>query len=247
MIVRPAGVTQLLITQPDHAALAARIMRQWRADGFPDEPRQSSILLAIEAHDNGWREVDAAPVLDGATGRILDFVGAPAPIRRAVWPRGVERLAATPHAAALVAQHAMHIYRRYRSDLEWAPFFSDMEAARGRHLQAAAPLTLDDLLREYLFLRVGDLVSLTFCNGWTEVQTDDAGYAVHFDGTRLTITPDPFAGREVPLEIAARELPSRPFHSASEAERAFSGARDVVVKGVASGLPSTPLVASPRG
>lgn len=240
MIVRSDGSSQLLITQPDHAALAACIMRGWRANGLPDAPRQSVILYAVEEHDNGWREVDAAPVVDGVTGRILDFVSAPARIRRMVWPRGVERLAATPYAAALVAQHAVHVYRRHRSDPGWTPFFAEMEAVRNRHLDIAnqrqpAPLTLDDLLRDYFFVRAGDLASLTFCNGWTGIQTDDAGYAIRLEGTRLAITPDPFEGREVALEIAARELPNRPFRSASEAEHAFSEAPHVVVKGVASG------------
>jgi hypothetical protein len=235
MIVRLDGSSQLLMTQPDHAALAARIMRGWRANGFPDAPRHSVILYAVAEHDNGWREVDAAPVVDGVTGRILDFVSAPARIRRLVWPRGVERLAATPYAAALVAQHSVHVYRRHRGDPGWAPFFAEMEAVRDRNLQAAAPLTLDDLLRDYFFVRAGDLASLTFCNGWTEIQTDDAGYAIRFEGMRLTITPDPFEGREVALEITARELPNRPFGSALEAEHAFSEAREVVVTGVASG------------
>ena len=101
-------------------------MRRWRADGFPDSPRRAAILLAIEEHDNGWREVDAAPVLDVTTGRILDFISAPDSVRRGVWPRGVQRLAAEPCAAALVAQHAMHVYGRYRTALEWRPFFAEM-------------------------------------------------------------------------------------------------------------------------
>lgn len=238
MIVRPNGSSQLLITQPDHAALAARIMRQWRADGLLQAPRLSSILLAIEEHDNGWREVDAAPLVGDGTGRVLDFVGAPDQIRRTVWPRGVDRLAATPYTAALVAQHALHIYRRYRDNPGWAQFFTEMETRRDRQLHEAAPLTLEDLVREYFFLRIGDLASLTFCNGWTDVQLDDSGsgYAIRLDGTRLAITPDPFEGREVPLEVIARELPNRTFRSAAEAQDAFSGARKVVVKGVACGF-----------
>ena len=116
MILRPNGSSQLLITQPDHAALAARVMRQWRADGLLQSPRLPSILLAVEEHDNGWREVDTAPLVDASTGRVLDFIGAPEEIRRPVWPRGVDRLADTPYAAALVAQHALHIYRRYRDN-----------------------------------------------------------------------------------------------------------------------------------
>jgi uncharacterized protein DUF3891 len=237
MIVRLNGSSQLLITQPDHAALAALVMRQWRADGLLQTPRLPSILLAVEEHDNGWREVDAAPLVDPATGRVLDFIGAPDEIRRAVWPRGVDRLAATPYAAALVAQHALHIYRRYRDNPGWAPFFTEMETRRDRHL--AAPLTLEDLAREYFFLRIGDLVSLTFCNGWTDCQLDDSGsgYAIRLDGTRLTITPDPFEGRDVPLEVTARELPNRPFHSAAEARDAFSSARKILVEGIASGSP----------
>ena len=74
MILRPAGPDQLLITQPDHAALAARIMEHWRADGLPQSPRRAAILRAIEQHDNGWDEIDIAPIVDRATGRILDFI-----------------------------------------------------------------------------------------------------------------------------------------------------------------------------
>lgn len=245
MIVRLSGASQLLITQPDHAALAAHIMRGWRADGFLGAPARSVILHAIQEHDNGWREVDARPIVDAVSSRILDFVSAPADVRRAIWPRGVERLAATPYAAALVAQHAVHVYRRNRSDPEWTSFFARMESARDRHLRAAGLLTLDELLGDYFFLRVGDLASLTFCNGWTDTQTDDAGpgYAIRLDGTRLTIAPDPFGGLEVPLEITARELPNRPFRSASEAHQAFSAAPRVMMKGVACGR--TEVVADP--
>ena len=60
MIIRRKGTTPLLITQPDHAQLAATIMERWQEDGFPDSPRRAAILLAIREHDNGWREVDAA-------------------------------------------------------------------------------------------------------------------------------------------------------------------------------------------
>ena len=167
---------------------------------------------------------------------MLDFIAAPDDVRRSVWPRGVDRLAASPYAAALVAQHALHIYRRYRDNPGWAPFFTEMETRRDRHLQYTA-FSLDDLVREYFFLRIGDLVSLTFCNGWTDGQLDDSGsgYAIRLEGTRLTIAPDPFEGRDVPLEITARELPDGTFRSADEARDAWSKAPQVLVQGVASG------------
>jgi hypothetical protein len=237
MIVRANGASLLLVTQPDHAALAARIMDHWRAGGFSGASRRDSILSAIEQHDHGWLEVDAAPLVDLETGRLLDFVAAPGDIKRAIWPRGVERLAAAPHAAALVAQHALHIYRRYRTEPDWASFFAGMESARDRHLRNAGAIAIDDLMRDYLFLRIGDLMSLTFCNGWTETQTDDAGvgYEMRLDVTRLVVTPDPFDGREVPLEVAARELPARPFRSAADARNAFAAAPTVMLRGAAHG------------
>jgi hypothetical protein len=233
MIIRPADGTQLLITQPDHAALAANIMRHWQVDGLRASPRRESILFAIQEHDNGWAEVDAAPIVDGS-GHLLDFVNAPDEVRRGVWPRGVERLAATPYGASLVAQHALHIYRRYQSDREWAPFFGAMQAARDRHLASAA-VTLEDLRRDYFFLRIGDLASLTFCNGWTDPQTDESGYAVHLNGLHLAVRPDPFAGAVIPIEISGREMPNRTFASAADAPAAFSSARIVTLNGVVSG------------
>lgn len=236
MIVRHRDDHLLLITQPDHAALAARLMRAWKRDGLQSSGRRADILVAVEEHDNGWRAVDAAPVV-AADGTVLDFMTLPDEVRRGVWPRAVESLAGSPYAAALVAQHALHIYRRYRDDAAWDAFFREMEAARETHLAAAGLRNRDDLRRDYIFVRIGDLASLTFCNEWTRPQTDDAGsgYTVHLEGDRLLISPDPFAGAEVPFEIAARPLPRAAVRDGAEARRAFEAATPVMLRGVARG------------
>ncbi len=237
MIVRADGTRQLLITQPDHAALAARIMQEWRADALPDSPRRDLILLAIERHDHGWLDVDRAPLVDDESGEILDFIGTPDDIKRGVWPDAVARLEAAPYAAALVAQHAVHIYRRYRQHPEWMPFFDTMDAARDRQLLQAAPLLSKDLESDYAFLRIGDLLSLTFCNKWTDVQKDDFGstYSFRLEGNHLVVTPDPFEGREVPFEVSGRALFQPGFRSAAEAQAAYAAAPTVVLQGIASG------------
>ena len=231
MIVRHEPPFQLLITQPDHAALAGRIMRRWITRGLPDSPRREEILVAVDQHDNGWRDVDSAPVVDLSTGRILDFVSAPDSVRRGVWPRSVRQLSDRPYAAALVAQHAMHVYARYRGRPDWQPFFAEMEATRDSRLREAATATLSELIDDYFFVRMGDLLSLTFCNGWTERQSGVSGYLVHLVGSRLSIAPDPFDGDEVPLEVPARRLSNAPFGSESEARHAFSTASTVKLTG----------------
>jgi len=234
MIIRTADASLLLITQPDHAALAGRIMERWQADGLTNSARRAEILAAVAGHDNGWREVDTAPVVDPASGKLLDFVTAPLAMRQGVWPRGVERLGARPYTAALVAAHALHVYDRNRGHADWDPFFDEMRALRDRYL-ATAGVPLDDLRRDYTFVRIGDLISLTFCNAWQSPQADAFGYEIRFDGTRLAIAPDPFGGAEIPIEIAGRELPNRAFTSAADAEQAWRSSPVRSVTSVISG------------
>lgn len=234
MIVQARQDHLLLITQPDHAALAGQVMAAWCRDSLPDSARRDTVLHAISEHDNGWDEIDRAPVVDESSGRILDFVTAPEALRQSVWPRGIARLAATPYAAALVAQHALVIYDQHRGEAAWREFFAGLEAARDTHLRAAAPLTARDLDRDYFFVRMGDLLSLMFCAGWTEAK-GYGSYEVGWDGARLTVSPDPFAGREVPLAVTARRLPDRRFTSATDAAAEYGAAPPLTLTAVAAG------------
>src|SRR5262245_39800624 len=105
-------------------------MAAWRRDGWPEAPNRAVVLFATQEHDNGWLEEDAAPIVDGKTGRLLDFIGAPDETRQRIWPRAVERLRDQPYAAALVAHHAISVFERYRELMSWDGFFSTLEDAR---------------------------------------------------------------------------------------------------------------------
>ena len=234
MIVRADVDPPLFITQPDHAALAATIMRGWESGGLPESPRHVAIMLAIQAHDNGWQEVDAEPYLDPA-GRVLDFVHVPEDVRHAVWKRGVARLAGEPYSAALVAQHALHVYRRMRQQSGWRQFFVDMTAARDRHL-AAARETIETAQREYAFLRLADLASLAFCGVDIDGQAQEMGYDIRRDRSRLMIAPDPYAGATFAIDISGRELVSS-FASVADARAAWQAAPRRTIAGVVTGSP----------
>jgi hypothetical protein len=178
--------------------------------------RRESILSATSEHDFGWGMHDDAPIVDRATGRIIDFRELPLALRHAVWPRSVAQLASDPWAAALVAHHAVFVYDRFRKDPAWDEFFDTMERLRTGWLRATPGLTLEDLQRDYVYVRLGDLTSLTFCCGWTDEQ-QFAGHRIALRDSRLTITPDPFGGQEFPIEVRARMLPLREFTSDSDA------------------------------
>lgn len=231
MIIRSDG-DLLLIRQPDHARLAARIMTAWRADGLPASPRRPAILAAIGAHDDGWREPDASPIVDEATGGLLDFVHAPIAVRQGVWPRATDLLDSTPYEAALVAEHSIQIFDRFHADAAWRAFFDEMRRRRDGFL-ARAGEALDTLTHDYLFLRAGDLVSLAFCNGWTDEQRIGR-YRIRLHGTRIVVAPDPFEGADVPLSVTARRLPARRYTDDS-ARLAFTGGPVEIVSGTTSG------------
>lgn len=226
MIVRSVDDRLQLITQPDHARLALRIMEGCAP--LRARPRADTILFAIREHDNGWTELDAAPMVDSSTGRIADFMTAPVPVRQQVWPRGVGRIQ-EPWAAALVAQHALTIYDRYRESPEWSAFFATMESMRDDRLREAGG-SLDDLVVDYAFVRLGDLISLAFCTGWTDEQRFGEWAVQRFDA-RLLVTPDAFGGRTIGFEITARELPNRPFTSDADLRDALGAATLTSLRG----------------
>lgn len=91
MIIRRSASSQQLIRQPEHAALAARIMQQWH-DNFPESSRKASILDAFEQPDCGWAEIDEALVVHETTGQLLDFLEVSDAVKRDTSSRGIEQL-----------------------------------------------------------------------------------------------------------------------------------------------------------
>jgi hypothetical protein len=232
MIIRQSGPWQTFITQPDHAELAAAIMRMWRGDGFDEHPRRDVILRAVREHDNGWIEEDAATIVD-ERGRPLDFVSVPDAVKHRLWPRAVARAGRrNAYEAALVAQHALTVHAQHRGNPEWQPFFDGLEQARTTWLGGPADAAFE---RDYRFVRTGDLLSLVFCNGWTEPHDLPGGGRVVLEDATLRISFDSFAGARVPLRILARKLPARTYGSAADLRAALDAAPVEAVEGWAIG------------
>jgi hypothetical protein len=232
VIVRSLDTGTLLITQPAHARLAREVMEH--ATALAGHPRRESVVLAIGEHDNGWAEEDAAPTVDVSTGAVVDFVNASLWVRHTVWPRGVARLADDPWAAALVAQHAITVYDRFRADGEWASFFEGMEAERDAMLRTSG-LGAPELASDYPFVRLGDLISLMFCTGWTEPQTF-AHWTVERSGSRVSVTPDPFGGTTISIAVTAVEIRNGPFASNEDLREAIGEGLRMTLRGEVAGV-----------
>jgi hypothetical protein len=208
-------------------------MAQWRRGGLEAHPRRASILHAVAEHDNGWREVDLAPTVD-AEGRLHDFVTAPLDLRQGVWPRAIDRLGADRWAAALVAEHALTIYQRFHSEPAWFEFFDTIEQRRNALVDTARG-SRRDLAADYAFVRLADLMSLVFCNAWTEVQRF-GGFSIRLTPQqRVVVSPDPFGGQSIAIDVPARVIPARPYRSVAEVTAALAGARWARLSGTISG------------
>jgi hypothetical protein len=213
VIVRYVDDRVLLISQPDHARLAGEVMSN--ATALKRHPRRERILKAINSHDDGWAVEDAKPSLDPATGEIADFMRARTEVRQGVWPRCVGSLAEEdPWAAALVAHHAITVYTRLRANPDWNSFFAKMSLIRDT-LMKKAGLRAVELEADYVYLRLGDLISLAFCTGSSDLN-QFSGYRVELFRERVIVEPDLFGGQEIPMQITAVELATRRFASDDE-------------------------------
>jgi hypothetical protein len=230
MIVRTTDDRLQLITQPDHAHLAARIMEH--CVDLVALPRRGSIMNAIAEHDNGWEEEDSAPMVD-QDGNVIDFIHAPVSMRHRVWPRAVMRLSNDPFAAALVAQHAITVHERFRREEEWASFFGEMAMLRNAMVDKSG-FRLDELAIEYAFVRLGDLISLSFCTAGMELETF-GDWSVQCTGSRVVVTPDPFGGRTIQIEISAREIPTSRFQSDNDLRAAIARSTTLSLSGSVTG------------
>jgi hypothetical protein len=238
MIVRPHAGGLLLITQPEHARLSGDLVSAWRSDGILEHPRRDAILLATREHDNGWIEADASPGLDPVACRPFDFMHAPVSVRLDIWRRGIARLAArSPRAAALVAEHALTIQSHHRHDEGWAALFETVEGRRDDLLRACGAFDGDErqaFERDYALLYLGDILSLLFCNGWTET-VEARGRRAQLRGAELRVMPDPFEGKRVPIAVDGRLVDDRAYASAEDLGRAIAAAPEVTLSGAAVG------------
>jgi hypothetical protein len=234
VIIRVEEHAFVLIRQPDHAVLAADLISGWTDGGFPSNPRRSLILEATRAHDNGWEEEDAE-LMVGADGTPVDFIAASSEVKHRVWPRGIDRLAAeTPYGAALVAEHALTVYAAHRSNADWQGFFGTMAALRAVLLTRCDREAVGTIDEDYRFVRMADILSLIFCNDWREPIDHDSRRMTLIDRT-LTVSPDPFSGREIRLRVAARRIPRRPYASAADLRSEVAAAPTEFLEGAAVG------------
>ncbi len=200
-----------LVTQPDHARVAAEILTLWRADGLPDHPRRAELLFAVREHDNGWQEADAAPRVNPRTGEPYDFLDLPDQLRLELWERACARYANDrPGAAALIIRHALYLHRDRTEQEGWSGPLAALEERLDERLEAAG-LERADLECDHRWLRLADAISLRAC-GVLGDDFADSGTRVQRTDRGLELDPFPLAGATT-FTIPCRLIPDRRYTS----------------------------------
>jgi hypothetical protein len=212
-----------LVTQPDHAHLAAEVLSLWRADGLAESVRRGDVIFAAREHDNGWREADAAPRCDGQ-GRPVDFLAMPRQERIEIWERGTSRfLARRPYAALLIVRHARELHRDRRREEGWQPFLRRL-AAGERRLRRELRVGARALAADYRLLNLADTLSLAVCAGWTG-ELALPGLRGRLDGAGiLRLDPLPLAGATT-FRVPCRRIPRRPYRGDADLGGELAAAR----------------------
>lgn len=212
MIVTQSGDTLAFITQHDHAHFAYQLFGLWLP--LREHPRRPAILRAIQQHDNGWWEADAAPTVDGE-GRPHDFMTLPPAPRAEIWRRGSARYAERePALAWRIVEHALRILDGGRV----TDALLDELRHRRDDLSVRVEATADEVAEDDVWLEWADLLSLIVCNRWTEPLFElpmrplcgTPGLEARWDGDRLHLDPFPLAAA-THFEIRLRRLEKRRF------------------------------------
>ncbi|MGH2569908.1 MAG: DUF3891 family protein [bacterium] len=229
-----------VIRQHDHAIASGVLAAAWIGTGARPAPLAFEAVLGIALHDCAWRDADAAPRRDPATGAPLSFLEHPREERLRFYAEGIDAAERIhPYAGLLASFH----YAGFARDGDGKAF---VRSERERQARLCREIgidgrTLDALRVHRLFVTLFDDLSLFACLAGPEslarpswlLPGDVANVP---DGARLRlswrdggmIAVDPFPFREaVDLAIPARDLPRIRYEDDAALRRTWEGAAGI--------------------
>ena len=211
LIITNLGDSLRCITQGDHAHFAADLLSLCRFPELESHPQRASLLEAVRQHDNGWRELDAAPRIDSQTQSPHSFETLPADARRELWSRGTQRFREqAPRVALLIVEHALELHREHAGDELWDEWLGEIAGLRDGLLEETE-LSKDQLAKEYRYLRFADLCSLVACRQ-SSTAVVALGTRIAFKDGSLCLDPLPLTGATT-FELRCRHIPARTYSS----------------------------------
>ena len=179
MIIAESSEHYRMITQNDHGDLAGQFAAHWGNEEFAPLKPYHSMVLAAEAHDNGWWDWDVYPSVD-EQGVPLPFTRTPREIRSGFYGRGIDNVIGRDlYAGLMVSMHGVGLpQKRYgtmptmadRQDEFSQRFIAEREPTHKlliekirKSEQYAGADSQEQIWFNYLMMQVFDRLSLFFC------------------------------------------------------------------------------------
>ncbi|HWO40909.1 MAG TPA: DUF3891 family protein [Candidatus Eisenbacteria bacterium] len=191
MIVAEGPKEYRLITQNDHGDLAGQFAAHWGNERFARLNPYASMVLAAEAHDNGWWHWDVNPSID-ENGAPIAFTQTPREIRSSFYGRGIDGVVEKDlYAGLIVSMHGVGLpQQRYGTmpsmtkrvdeySLKFIearePTHRDLMAQVAQMEQYAGANSSDRIWFNYRMMQVFDRLSLFFCANFDVVSVPVTG------------------------------------------------------------------------
>jgi len=235
MIVRDGHDVWLLISQVEHARVAAEFAAAWRLPE-PFQPLAGEFQFAVRHHDDGWYEWEQAPTVD-AGGNPRDFMDMQMPVATEIWCDSINATVQHSRWSGLwVSRHFCHLaelaveHRQAESDRSAARQFLAMQSFGQKHWRASLGVEANSStelfgLRGVQFF---DRLSLWLC---CAERTQPQEFDDPFVGSTKW-TPQPGGGfqiecgsfipDELRLSVAAVAVPKQSYADDSEVRAAFA-------------------------
>lgn len=164
-LTQQAGVHSIAyITQPAHAALAARLAAALHPNIFGPLPPE--VIDTIGLHDTGWAEPDLAALECAGEKHPQSFVTYPSEGTVHAWRKSIREAEARSRLAGILTSRHFCLLAPRDSD-PCHDAFVEEETPRRSPQERASPHSQDDLTRFTAALGFCDLLSLCLCSGLT--------------------------------------------------------------------------------
>ncbi|TWU09023.1 hypothetical protein CA54_42630 [Symmachiella macrocystis] len=230
MIRREQGADWLIVSQVDHARLAAELAQVWRHSIASSWGISELLFHAVLKHDDGWRAWETGLEIDPANGIPRDFTEMPMDVASGIWTSSIETCATEhPLAGIWVSRHFCYLAQHSLSSR--ADNAADVSAARRflaeqeQSQQQLRSVSLQDVTaREFAnlselgvrFLRLFDGLSLWLCcaerSETSEIQCDgQSARFIPYADARIVIDPYVLTKQPLTLAVPARRIAARAY------------------------------------
>lgn len=237
MIVRSAPPVWVLISQVEHARIAAEIAALWR---LPDvlTRHAGDFQFAVRHHDDGWSAWESAPTVD-SRGRPRNFMDMPMPVATHLWTTSVEIAARqSPWCGLWVSRHFCHLgelalhHRQTVSDCDSAQRFQEQQAALQQQWRQVTGVEVDGRstieIAGFHSLQFFDRMSLWLCcaeRSQPQEFDDPSGEKTRWipvSPTEIRVESAAFTVNELRLAAPVIVVPQRPYASDAELHDAMA-------------------------